>query len=203
MIDAALREKCRRVRVVVTDVDGVLTDGGMYYGELGEEFKKFNIRDGAGVALLTSAGLRVGAMTGESRALVARRVEKMGMDFLLDGVRHKLSRLTHYATANGFALDEVAYLGDEINDVPLLGKVGIFFAVSDAGPEILRDADVVLVSRGGEGALREAAGIVLGSQGKMEAALAEYLRRSEAGADSGKLHEFEREHDERDRGGDR
>ena len=77
---ASIRERCRRLRVVVTDVDGVLTDGGMYYGESGEELKKFNIRDGAGVALLKSAGLMVGAMTGESRALVNRRMEKMGVE---------------------------------------------------------------------------------------------------------------------------
>jgi 3-deoxy-D-manno-octulosonate 8-phosphate phosphatase (KDO 8-P phosphatase) len=184
MTAAALRARCRRLRVIVTDVDGVLTDGGMYYGESGEEMKRFNIRDGAGVALLKCAGLFVGAMTGESRDLVDRRAEKMGLDFLVSGARHKLGALERFATKNGFTLKEVAYLGDEINDCGLLGRVGVFFAVADAGPEVRRGADVVLKTRGGAGALREAAEIVLRHQGRLTSSLTEYLRLS---AESGEL----------------
>jgi YrbI family 3-deoxy-D-manno-octulosonate 8-phosphate phosphatase len=180
MKTASIRERCRRLRVVVTDVDGVLTDGGMYYGESGEELKKFNIRDGAGVALLKGAGLAVGAMTGESRELVKRRVEKMGVDFLVSGARHKLGALERCAAERGFTLGEVGYVGDEINDASLLGRVGVFFAVADAGPEIRRGADVILKTRGGDGALREAASIVLRHQGRLASALAEYLRGLEA-----------------------
>ena len=190
MTAATLRARCRRLRVIVTDVDGVLTDGGMYYGESGEEMKRFNIRDGAGVALLKCAGLFVGAMTGESRDLVDRRAEKMGMDFLVSGVRHKLGALERFAAKNGFALKEVAYIGDEINDCNLLGRVGVFFAVADAGPEIRQGADVVLKTRGGAGALREAAEIVLRHQGRLKSSLSEYLRRSEEATEIENVHLF-------------
>jgi len=193
MTDATLRSRCRRLRVIVADVDGVLTDGGMYYGESGEEMKRFNIRDGVGVALLKCAGLFVGAMTGESRDLVDRRAEKMGMDFLVSGARHKLSALERFAAKNGFALTEVAYIGDEINDYGLLGRVGVFFAVADAGPEIRKGADVVLKTRGGAGALREAAEVVLRHQGRLKSSLSEYLRRSEEAAGIENVHLFQSE----------
>jgi len=190
---ATLRARCRRLRVIVTDVDGVLTDGGMYYGESGEEMKRFNIRDGVGVALLKCAGLFVGAMTGESRDLVDRRAEKMGMDFLVSGARHKLGALERFAAKNEFALQEVAYLGDEINDCCLLGRVGVFFAVADAGPEIRKGADVVLKTRGGAGALREAAEVVLRHQGRLKSSLSEYLRRSKEAAEIENVHLFRSE----------
>ena len=173
---AWLRVRCRALRVVVTDVDGVLTDAGVYYGEAGDELKKFSIRDGAGVALLKSAGLTVGAITGESHALVARRMKKIGADFLLSGVRDKLEALERHAARDGFKLSEMGYIGDEINDVCLLGKVGVFFAPADAAPEIRSGADVVLETHGGDGALREAAQIVLAYQGKLEDAIDEYVR---------------------------
>lgn len=177
MKGAQLKARCRTLRVVVTDVDGVLTDAGVYYGEAGDELKKFSIRDGAGVALLKCAGLRVGAITGETHELVARRMKKIGADFLLSGVTDKLDALERFAADEKFKLSQIAYLGDEINDVCLLGRVGVFFAVADAAAEVRARADVVLATRGGEGALREAARIVLEAQGKFPAALDEYVRR--------------------------
>lgn len=189
---AWLRLRCRALRVVVTDVDGVLTDAGVYYGEAGDELKKFSIRDGAGVALLKSAGLTVGAITGESHALVARRMKKIGADFLLSGVRDKLQAVERHAARNGFALSEMGYLGDEINDVCMLGKVGVFFAPADAAPEIRSNADMVLETRGGEGALREAAQIILAYQGKLEDAIDEYVRGCRGQNAGVRLHTFKR-----------
>ncbi|HRX85473.1 MAG TPA: HAD hydrolase family protein [Phycisphaerae bacterium] len=171
-----LSARLQRLSVVITDVDGVLTDGGMYYGEGGDEFKKFNIRDGAGVALLKAAGLVVGALTGESRRLNARRLEKIGVDFYFEGVRDKRQCLHEYLTQSGIEARQVAFIGDEINDYCLLGEVGVFFAVADACSEIRERADQVLRSRGGEGALREAATIILEAQGKAGEALQTYLQ---------------------------
>ncbi len=189
---AWLRLRCRALRVVVTDVDGVLTDAGVYYGEAGDELKKFSIRDGAGVALLKSAGLSVGAITGESHALVARRMKKIGADFLLSGVRDKLEAIERHAARDGFKLSEIGYIGDEINDVCLLGKVGVFFAPADAAPEIRSGADVVLETRGGEGALREAAQIVLAYQGRLQDAIDEYVRRCRGQNGSARTHRLTR-----------
>jgi len=189
---AWLRVRCRALRVVVTDVDGVLTDAGVYYGEAGDELKKFSIRDGAGVALLKSAGLTVGAITGESHALVARRMKKIGADFLLSGVRDKLEAIEHHAARDGFKLTEMGYIGDEINDVCLLGKVGVFFAPADAAPEIRSGADVVLETRGGEGALREAAQMVLAYQGKLQDAIDEYVRSCRGQNGSARTHRLAR-----------
>ena len=174
MTPTELESQCRRIRLVVTDVDGVLTDGGMYYDENGGEWKKFNVRDGAGVALLKLAGLTVGALTGETTRMVVRRMEKIGADFLIEGARDKLAALTRYTSENGFELAEVAYIGDEINDCCLLGRVGLFFAIADACHDVLSHADYVLQTRGGQGALREAASLILTSQGKYELALERY-----------------------------
>ena len=174
----SIEEKCRAVRLVITDVDGVLTDGGMYYSENGDELKKFNVRDGAGTVLLQMAGLRVGAFTGEATQLVERRLRKIGMDFMFKQVKDKNACLDQYLSENGYDHNEVAYIGDEINDYCLLGRVGIFFAVADASPLIRDQADHVLKTIGGQGALRETALIILDAQGKTEHALASYLEKS-------------------------
>jgi YrbI family 3-deoxy-D-manno-octulosonate 8-phosphate phosphatase len=173
-----LNERLRKIKVVVTDVDGVLTDGGMYYGAGGDEIKKFNVRDGAGVALLKLAGIRVGAITGENISLVERRMRKIGANFLYVGVRDKLACVEKAAADLGVSPDEIAYVGDEINDYALLGGVGVFFAVADANSIILSRADHVLKTKGGEGALREVCERILHAQEKAEEALAAYVRNS-------------------------
>ena len=178
MHEADFRKRIQAIRVVITDVDGVLTDGGMYYAENGDEVKKFNVRDGAGVVLLKLAGVKVGAVTGETTELVRRRMKKIGVDFLATGVRDKFAYLEEYLGQQSYSPAQAAYIGDEINDYGLLGNVGLFFAVADACPEIRARADHVLESKGGEGALREVASIILLSQGKAEEARKAYLRQS-------------------------
>ena len=165
--------------MVITDVDGVLTDGGMYYAEQGDELKRFNVRDGVGVVLLQAAGIRVGAMTGESTPLVTRRLEKIGVEFLFHGVKDKRACLRAFLDQVGGEPEQVAYVGDEINDLCLIDEVGLFFAVADGNPEVRRRANVVLETRGGDGPLREVAWRILESRGEMESALASYRKRSE------------------------
>jgi len=172
-----LKEKCLAIQAVITDVDGVMTDGGMYYGEGGDELKKFNVRDGVGVVLLRSAGIKVGAMTGESTHLVKRRMKKIGMDFLYCGVRDKSAVLKEFLAKSGLKKENVAYIGDEINDICLLGEVGLFLAVADGCQEIRDRADYVLKTRGGRGTLREAAEIILTATGKMKESFAIYRKR--------------------------
>ena len=134
-------DRCRRIRILVSDVDGVLTDGGMYYAEHGDELKKFNVRDGAGVALLQASGIAVGTMTGESTELVVRRMNKIGMQFTLTGIRNKKDALARFLSKHGCSREEIAYVGDEINDFCMLGNVGIFFAPKDACRAIEEKAD--------------------------------------------------------------
>ncbi|HEG42741.1 MAG TPA: hypothetical protein ENH94_01700 [Phycisphaerales bacterium] len=176
-----LEKKCKGIRLVISDVDGVLTDGGMYYGENGDELKKFNVRDGVGVVLLQLAGLKVGAFTGENTQMVERRMQKIGMDFLFSNVKDKSACLDELMKTNNISADQIAYVGDEINDYCLLGKVGLFFTVADANPDIISKADVVLECKGGQGALREIARVLLTAQGKLQSALDLYVKNSKDG----------------------
>ncbi len=166
----------RRIRAVVTDVDGVLTDGCMYYSESGDELKKFNVRDGVGTALLRSAGIMLGAVTGESNELIVRRLRKLQFDFALLGARDKHRALTEYSAGRGIELAEIAYLGDEVNDCGLLRKVGIFFGVADACEPIKKAADYLLRRKGGEGALEELAEVLLAARGQYQSCLESYWK---------------------------
>ena len=173
-----IKEKCKNVKLVITDVDGILTDGGMYYSESGEELKKFNVRDGIGAILLKNSGIKIGAFTGEPLELNERRLKKIGFDFMFKSVSDKLSCLNKYLEENNLKPENVAYIGDEINDYCLLDKVGVFFTVPDANPIIKEKADHILETAGGDGALREAALTILSAQGKLQQALESYLERS-------------------------
>jgi len=170
-----LEAKCSNIRVVITDVDGVLTDGGMYYSEKGDELKKFNVRDGVGVALFKAVGIQVGIMTGESLDSIRRRAQKLDLDFVFEGITDKAECLEKFLEERKLPPEQVAYIGDEINDLPLIGKVGLFLAPADACKEIRDKADEVLEVRGGEGVLRGAAGVILGYQGKLEEAVLNYF----------------------------
>jgi len=175
MKSKSLRDKIVKTKVVITDVDGVLTDGGIYYSEEGDELKKFNIRDGVGVALLKFAGLKVGAITGESTELIMKRMKKIGMDFVYTGISDKLVSLHQHLDSNGLHPYEVAYVGDELNDHCLLGHVGIFFTVPDANRLIRQRADLILSVCGGQGVLRSVAEIILDDRGLLNAAVEAYL----------------------------
>src|SRR5918998_1091571 len=127
-----VRERARRVRLLAMDVDGVLTDAGMYYGENGEEFKKFNTRDGMGVALVREAGLRTAILTREKTPIVERRAAKMKVEDVYMGVLDKLAVLRELVERHGLGLDKVAYIGDDVNDYEVLCHVGLAVAVRDA-----------------------------------------------------------------------
>ena len=165
------KERCRKIRVVVTDVDGVLTDGGMYYGDDGVELKRFNVRDGAGIALLQAAGLKTGLLTGEISPLIERRAAKIGADFLWTGIKDKLSCLQDFADKTGITLEAIAYIGDEINDCQLPGRTGLFFTVPDGNRLIQEKADWILETPGGNGVLREVALLILETQGTLQEAM--------------------------------
>ncbi len=155
------------IRLFATDVDGVLTDAGMYYSESGDEWKKFNTRDGMGIKLLQKAGLITAIVTQERTRLVARRAEKLAIPELHQGVLDKLSVIREMAACHGLLLSQVAYIGDDINDLESLKAVGFSASPADGMPEIRRVVDYVCRENGGEGAVRELADMILEAQGQV------------------------------------
>jgi 3-deoxy-D-manno-octulosonate 8-phosphate phosphatase (KDO 8-P phosphatase) len=159
-----LAERARRVRLLVMDVDGVLTDGGMYYGEHGEELKKFNTRDGQGVALLHEAGLETAILTREHSPIATRRGAKMKVGEVRVGVLDKLSALREIAAARDLSLNEICYIGDDVHDYEVLCQVGLAVVPQDATRKPRSVAHYVTQARGGEGAVRELAELILDSR---------------------------------------
>ncbi|MGE3978000.1 MAG: KdsC family phosphatase [Nitrospira sp.] len=155
------RSLLREIRLFAADVDGVLTDAGMYYSESGDEWKKFNTRDGMGIKLLQKAGLITAIVTQERTRLVARRAEKLAIPELHQGVMDKLSVIRDMATRHGISLRQVAYIGDDINDIETLKAVGLSAAPADGLPQVLEIVNYVCRQKGGEGAVRELAEMIL------------------------------------------
>jgi N-acylneuraminate cytidylyltransferase len=151
----------QKLRVVIVDVDGVLTDAGMYYSPEGDALKKFNTRDGMGLRLLKDAGVRVVIMTGEDSPIVSRRAEKLGIDDVLLGVADKRSALEAFLTQHALTGDEVAYIGDDVNDVEAMRLAALVGCPSDACDAVRQIAQVVCERAGGAGCAREFAEHIL------------------------------------------
>ncbi len=149
------------IKLFVTDVDGTLTDGGMYYTARGEYMKRFNTRDGMGLGMLRKAGLTVAIITAENSEIVLRRAEKLNVAHVFIDVRDKVSQVKELCGELGLEISQVAYVGDDVNDLEVMKSVGLAFAVADADSRVLDVAHVRLSKRGGEGAVREAAEWVL------------------------------------------
>ena len=158
--------RLKHIRLFATDVDGVLTDAGMYYSESGEELKKFNTRDGMGIKLLQKAGLITALVTQERTKLVARRGEKLMIPEVHQGVMDKLSLVREMAERHGLSMDQVAYMGDDINDLSTLQAVGFSATPADGLPQVLAAVDYVCTKKGGEGAVREIVEMILQAQHK-------------------------------------
>lgn len=144
-----------RIKAVFTDIDGVWTDGGMYYDQSGNELKRFHTYDGVGVRLAHQHGIKVGIITGEDTRIVTRRAEKLNVDFLYQGVNDKFAVLQEICRTNRLNYDEVAYIGDDINDMPILVS-DIFSATPCTAPLYIQSCvNKVLQNRGGDGVFRE------------------------------------------------
>lgn len=141
--------------LILTDIDGVWTDGGMYYDQTGNEWKRFSTYDGRGVTLAHEHHIPVGIITGEETEIVRRRAEKLHVDYLFQGVTDKLAVVTHLCQELGISLSDVAYIGDDLGDVELLKSVGYAGVPSECPIASLNLANVKLVKRGGEGVFRE------------------------------------------------
>ena len=152
------------IKVFLTDVDGVLTDAGMYYTESGDEFKKFNTHDGMAFGLLRERGIKTGMVTSEKTRIVENRAKKLKADYLYQDVKHngKLEAAKEICEMEGVTLSEVAYIGDDINCIPLLKAVGVAACPANAVKQVKEVLGIIqLKTKGGDGAVREFAEIIL------------------------------------------
>ena len=175
MREELAREKARHVRWLVLDVDGVLTDGRIFLdGEAGE-WKAFDVRDGHRIVMAAGEGIRTVFLTGRDSRVVARRAAELGVHRVFQGALDKGAVLAAFLREEGVPAEEVAYLGDDVVDLPALRLAGLAAAVGDAVPEVIEAADWVAAAPGGHGAVRELVEFVLAAQGRWRQALARYL----------------------------
>jgi YrbI family 3-deoxy-D-manno-octulosonate 8-phosphate phosphatase len=168
LTDSELAQKANEIRLVCTDVDGVLTDGGMYYSETGDELKKFNTRDGMGVALLKAAGIEVAIITGEQTELVAQRAAKLKVAHLFQGIKNKLHVVGDLLDRLNLSWSQVAYIGDDINDLEVIKESGLSATVNDGMDVLKGEVSYVCKLPGGSGAFREFAELILRNQNGCE-----------------------------------
>lgn len=159
--DTELRFRLSKVKLLALDVDGVLTDGGLYYTENGEELKKFNVKDGLGLKLIIQAGITVAIITASAANATRHRAKKLGIPHVFVGVENKFSVLQQLCQELGFDLSQVAYIGDDLNDLPIMESVGCPITVADAMPENQEKAIYVTRMAGGRGAVREMCELLL------------------------------------------
>lgn len=167
-----------RVRLIAFDVDGTLTDGGVYFGPAGEEMKRFHIADGLGFRLARLAGLKTAVVSGRKSDAVTLRMQGLGVGDILQGVSDKRSAMQTLASRHDLQRDEMAFVGDDLNDLPAFGAVGVRIAVANAAAELKLAANFITAASGGRGAAREAIEQILRSQGRLERAIADYVREA-------------------------
>jgi len=165
MKDELLARRCRALKLLLSDVDGVMTDGSILFLPDGGEAKGFHIRDGLGIVLAHAAGLKTGLVSGRTSEVVARRAQELGMAVVKQGVRDKRAVLDEILASEGLAAHEVAYIGDDLNDLPVLAAVGLSASPKDAAFEVRSEAFMVLEAEGGRGCLREFIEAILRARG--------------------------------------
>lgn len=165
-----------KIKLVLTDIDGVWTDGGMYYDQTGNELKKFNTTDSAGVVFLQLLDIPMGIITGENTKIVWRRAEKLKINHLFIGVKNKLETAEKLCAELQISLQEVAYVGDDLNDALLLQSVGFSAIPANAPKYMERYSQRRLTCRGGDGAFREFVELILQKENLLDTAIEKYLQ---------------------------
>jgi len=167
--------KLKRIKLLLLDVDGVLTDGSIIYNDTGAETKVFNVNDGLGIKLLMEAGIEVGIVTGRSSKALYHRCNNLGISLIFDGVHEKTSVLELILEKTGLQAEEIAFVGDDLLDLPLLRRVGLSIAVADAHETIIENVDMTTSAKGGAGAVREVCEAILKAQGFWKKILENFL----------------------------
>ncbi len=168
-------DKARHVRLLIVDVDGVLTDGGLHFDNRGEEYKTFNSLDGHGLRMLLDSGIEVAVITGRKSKIVTHRMTELGVRHLYQGNRDKLPALEKLLAELGVDASETAYVGDDLPDLPIMQRVGLAIAVQNAHGFVKQHCDWVTSASGGHGAVREVTDFLLHAQGLLEARQNSYL----------------------------
>jgi 3-deoxy-D-manno-octulosonate 8-phosphate phosphatase (KDO 8-P phosphatase) len=163
---ADLEARARAVRVIAFDVDGVCTDGRLYYGPTGEMLHAFHARDGLGLVLARTAGLVLAAVSGRDSFHVSARMRELRVPHILQGIQHKADAVEKLLAELALPFEALAYIGDDVNDLPVISRAGLSACVADAADDVLTRVDYITRRRGGEGALRELIELVLKAQGK-------------------------------------
>ena len=169
-MDDLLRARLAAVRVLALDVDGVLTDGSLAYGPEGESLKVFHVRDGLGLRLVQSEGIAVAVITAKRSPMLSRRLAELKVEHVLDGREDKGVALVELAARLGVSLEQIAYAGDDVLDLPALRRAGVAIAVADAHPRARAEAHWTTIERGGRGAVREICDALLSARGRLDAA---------------------------------
>ena len=167
-----LIDRLKAIRLVLLDVDGVLTEGRIVYTDGGEEVKSFSVRDGYGIRLLLDAGIRVGIVTGRRSVALRHRCRDLGIEMIHEGARHKALLLEAIMSNTGLEAAAIAFVGDDLPDLPIMKRVGCAIAVADAHEALTRIADMVTTAPGGRGAVREFAESLLKAQGEWDRIIA-------------------------------
>ena len=163
------QDRLKQIKMVLLDVDGVLTCGDIIYSDSGEQIKIFNVKDGVGIRLLKEAGLKVGIITGRKGQALHHRCVNLGIDLIFDGVRRKDKVIDDITARTGISKEAMAFVGDDLPDLPIMKRVGLAVAVSDAHEIIRQMAHITTRAPGGKGAVREISETILKTQGLWDA----------------------------------
>jgi len=169
-------DRARAVRMIVFDIDGVLTDGSLFYGDDGQEYKAFNSRDGHGIKMLRASGVEAGIITGRTSQVVLHRARNLGISRIFQGAHDKLTAFEALLHDLGLEAEQIAYMGDDIVDLPVLRRCGLAITVPDAPPEVKARCHMVTQAGAGRGAAREVCELIMRAQGTWAAQLALYDR---------------------------
>ncbi len=171
-----LMNKAASIRLVIFDVDGVLTDGSLFLGDDGQEYKAFNSRDGHGMKMLRSTGVEIGIITGRTSQVVRYRMDSLGIKHVYQGQADKLPAFEELIQLLGLQAEQVAYVGDDVVDLPILLRVGLAIAVQDAHPLVKQHSHWITPNPGGRAAARDVCELIMQAQGTLESQLGHYLQ---------------------------
>ncbi len=170
-----ISRRAANIKLAVFDVDGVLTDGTLFIGDDGQEYKAFSVKDGHGLRMLQHYGVVIAIITGRGSKVVARRMAELGIEHVLQGHREKLPAFEQLLARLDITVSETAYVGDDVVDIPVLRRAGLAIAVQDAHPLVKRYAHWTTASPGGRGAVREVCELILQAHGSLDEAMRHYL----------------------------
>jgi 3-deoxy-D-manno-octulosonate 8-phosphate phosphatase (KDO 8-P phosphatase) len=164
-VEKMITDRLKRIEMVLLDVDGVMTAGEIIYSDSGEQIKIFNVKDGIGIRLLKEAGIKVGIITGRKGKALQHRCNNLGIELIFDGIHNKKQVIEKIKADTGIGFEAMAFIGDDLPDLPVMREVGLAVAVGDAGEMVKKQAHITTAAHGGRGAVREISEAILKAQG--------------------------------------